>query len=487
VRARTNGGLIVPEVYALSNSLNAPNAPEEYQGTREVDGVFAGTTLSWKDLLTLDATIRRDASSTLPDGNNVYYYPSVSAGFSFSELLANLSWLSYGKLRANYAQVGADAPLYSVTDVYGVVPPFGSNPQSAVTGINNNYTKNNPDLKPELTRSFEAGVDMAFFDNRLGFDVTYYQTKTINQILPVSISRATGYESKYLNAGSMENKGIEVSLNANPVRLSNFSWNVTLNWARNRNKVVELFEGAENLLLGEFQGGVTLNATKGQPYGTIRGTNYVYTNGQKTVSATGRYLSTTTSNEVIGNANPDWVGGINNAFKYKNFAFSFLVDVRQGGDIFSLDMYYGLSGGIYRETAGTNDLGNPSRAPLADGGGIILPGVDKDGKPNNIRVVNGYGAYGDYRNPAAGFVYDGSYIKLREVVFSYSLPAKVIAKLKGFKGVDLSLVGRNLWIIDKNLPYADPEETMGSGNLQGYQAGSYPSLRAVTFNLKLKF
>jgi TonB-linked SusC/RagA family outer membrane protein len=487
LRARTNGGLIVPEVYALSNSLNTPNAPEEFEGTREVDGVFGGATFTWRNMVTVDATLRRDASSTLPTGNNVYYYPSVSTGFTFSELIPSAYWLSYGKLRANYAQVGADAPLYSVKDVYGVVSPFGSSPQSAVTGLNNNYTKNNPDLKPELTRSVEAGLEMSFLKNRLGFDVTYYQTKTINQILPVAISRATGYESKYLNAGSMENKGVEVSVNGSPVKSKEFSWNITVNWAQNRNKVVELFEGAENLLLGEFQGGVSLNATIGQPYGTIRGTDFIYTNGQRTVSATGRYLKTPNANGVIGNSNPDWLGGINNSFKYKNLSLSFLIDVKKGGDIFSLDMYYGLSEGLYPETAGLNDLGKPSRAPLAEGGGIIMPGVTADGKLNTTRVVNGYGAYGDYRTPAAAFVYDASYVKLRELVLNYSLPTNLVSKLKAFKGIDLSLAGRNLWIIHKNLPYADPEETLGSGNLQGYHSGSYPSLRSMTFNVKLKF
>jgi TonB-linked SusC/RagA family outer membrane protein len=487
VRARTNGGLIVPEVYSLSNSLNAINTPEEFEGRREVQGIFGGATLTWKNMVTLDATLRRDISSTLPAGNNSYYYPSVAAGFTFSELLPKTNWLSYGKVRANYAQVGADAPLYVVKDVYGVVNPFGSNPQAAVTGLNNNFTKNNPDLKPELTRSFETGLEMAFFNNRLGFDITYYQTKTINQILPVSISTSTGYDAKYLNAGSLENKGIELSLNGNPVRTTNFSWNITLNWAKNNNKVVELFEGAENLLLGEFQGGVSLNATVGQPYGTIRGSDFIYTNGQRTVNANGRYLRTSNSNGVIGNTNPDWVGGINNAFRYKNFSLSFLVDVRKGGDIFSLDMYYGLAGGLYPETAGNNDLGNPSRATLANGGGVILPGVTADGKKNTTRVANTYGLYGYYRNPAAAFVYDASYVKLRELVINYSLPKSFVSKTKAFKGIDLSLVGRNLWVIHKNLPYADPEDTLGSGNLQGYQSGAYPSVRAITFNVKLKF
>lgn len=220
----------------------------------------------------------------------------------------------------------------------------------------------------------------------------------------------------------------------------------------------------------------------------MRGSDYVYAaDGQKTVAASGRYARTTASNEVIGDPNPEWIGGINNTLKYKNLSLSWLVDVRHGGDVFSLDLYYGLATGLYPETVGLNDLGNPSRNKLADGGGIILPGVKADGKINDTRVVNGFGAYGYFRNPAAAFVYDASYVKLREVVLTYSLPTSVMDKIAPFKGIDLSLIGRNLWIIDKNLPYADPEESVSAGNLQGYQSGAYPSIRNFAFNVKFRF
>jgi TonB-linked SusC/RagA family outer membrane protein len=482
IRAVTNGGLIVPRVYALSNSLNTPNAPVEFDGRREVHSLYAGATFSWRDMITLDGTIRRDQSSTLPKDNNTYYYPSVSAGFTFSKLLPSATWLSYGKLRANYARVGNDAPVYSVYDSYVGIAPFGGNPQGSVAG-----TKNNPNLMPELTGSFEAGVEMAFLKNRLGFDMSYYRSKTDDLITPVILSTATGYNSKFLNAGSIENKGIEVSVNGTPVKTNDFSWNINVNWSKNRNKVLELFEGAENLVLADFQAGVTLNASLGQPYGTIRGSNYVYKNGEKVVSQTnGRYLLSPTSNEVIGNANPDWVGGVNNSFRYKNLSLSFLIDTKQGGDIFSLDMYYGMGTGLYPETVALNDLGNPSRNTIAEGGGIILPGVDADGKPNTKRRSNSEGTLG-YRQPTAGFVYDASYIKLREAIISYSLPKTLVSKLNPFKGIDLSLIGRNLWIIDKNIPYADPEETISSGNLQGYQSGAYPTTRTFTFNAKFRF
>jgi TonB-linked SusC/RagA family outer membrane protein len=486
IRSETNGGLIVPKVYSLANSLNTPNAAEEFDGKKEIQGVFAGLTFTWRDMITLDGTIRRDASSTLPKGNNVYYYPSGSAGFVFSKLLAGATWLSYGKLRANYAQVGSDAPLFSVHDVYAFVPPFGGNPQSSVVG-----TKNNPNLVPERTRSYETGLEMAFIKNRVGFDVSYYKAETIDQIIPVVVSTSTGYNSKFLNAGTIENKGLEVSLNGSPVMSKDFSWNININWARNRNKVTKLFEGADNLVLADFQGGISLNATLGKAFGTIRGENFVYKDGQKLVGANGRYVKSATSNEVIGDPNPDWVGGINNTLRYKNLSLSFLLDMKKGGDVFSLDLYYGMGSGLYPETAGLNDLGNPSRNTIANGGGVILPGVKDDGKPNDVRVSNTnygtYGGYGSRRMPAANFVYDAGYVKLREVTLSYALPKELMARLKPFKGIDLSLIGRNLWIIDKNLPYADPEDNLSAGNLQGYQSGAYPTLRTFTLNLKLNF
>jgi TonB-linked SusC/RagA family outer membrane protein len=487
IRATTNGGLIVPKVYALSNSLNTPNAPTEFDGTREVDGVFAGATFTWRDMVTLDGTVRRDASSTLPPDNNVYYYPSVSGGFVFSKLLpvSTSNWLSYGKFRANYAEVGNDAPIFSVYDVYAVIPPFAGQPQSSVTG-----TKNNPNLKPERTRSGEGGLEMAFFKNRLGFDFSYYSARSFDQILPVIVSTSTGYNSKFLNAATVDNKGVEVQLYGTPYKNKDFSWDVMINWSRNRNKVVKLFEGSENVELANFQGGVSLNATLGQPYGTIRGNNFVYdsASGQPIVGSNGRYLLSATSNEVIGDPNPDWIGGINNTLKYKNLSLSFLIDTRHGGDLFSLDLYYGMATGLYPETAGLNDLGNPSRLPISQGGGIILPGVKQDGKPNDIRVSNtNFGIYGYRYNPDAKFIYDASFIKLREVVLTYALPKETLAHLKPFKGIDFSLIGRNLWIIHKNLPYADPEETISAGNLQGYQGGAFPSVRTFAFNAKLRF
>ncbi|NTE05175.1 SusC/RagA family TonB-linked outer membrane protein [Agrobacterium tumefaciens] len=486
--AITNGGLGIPGIYSLSNSSNPIEAPVELDQNREVHGLFGGASFTYKNMLTVDATIRRDVSSTLPKANNAYYYPSVSLGYTFSEMLKDYKWLSYGKLRANYAEVGSDAPVYSLLDTYSLITPINGRAQTGVP-----TTKNNPNLKPEKTKSKEIGLEASFLNNRVGIDFTYYNTKTVNQIIPVSLSTSTGYNSQYLNSGSVVNQGVELSLNGTPFKTSDFEWKINVNFTKNSNKVTELFKDAtgneaQNLLIQSFQGGVSVNATLDQPYGTIRGKNFVYLNGEKVVLANGRYAQSETSNEVIGNMNPKWIGGINNSFRYKDFNLSFLIDMRHGGSVFSLDQYYGLATGGYVETTGLNDLGNPSRNELSQGGGFINPGVKADGTPNTTRVTNAeYGSYGYRRLPAAAFVYDASFIKLREVVLGYSLPKTLVSKFGPVKGVDLSLIGRNLWIIHKNLPNADPEDGLSFGNVQGYQVGSYPSVRSFAFNLKVRF
>ncbi len=487
--AATNGGLVANRIYSLSNSLNPINAPIEIDARREVWGNFAGATLSWKDMITVDGTIRNDQSSTLPKGANSYWYPSASIGWVFSKLLPSTDWLSYGKFRTNYAQVGNDAAPYSLVDAYTIGTPFGSNSQASVAG-----TSANSELKPERTKSYEFGIEAAFLKNRTGFDISYYNAKTFDQIFAVPVSTATGYNSRFLNAGNVRNQGVELSVFGTPIQTKDFTWTINLNWTRNRNKVEELFPGIDVITLGTFQGGVSVNAALGEPFGIIRGNDYKYANddkgsGKRIVNTTGRYATTVESNITIGDVNPDWIGGVSNTLKYKDFSLSWLIDVRQGGDLFSLDLYYGLATGLYPETAALNDLGNPSRNTIANGGGIIMPGVKPDGvTPNDVRVSNtNYGSYGYARNPAAGFIYDASFVKLREAIFTYSLPKTLIGKLNPFKGIDVSLIGRNLWIIHKNLPYADPEENVSSGNLQGYQSGAYPSVRTAGVNVKFRF
>jgi len=479
--ASTDGGLIVPDLYSLGNSVNPMLAPEELLAKTAVNGIYASASVGYKNFVYLDGTIRRDESSTLPQENNAFWYPSISGSWLFSNNW-EADWMQLGKLRLGYAEVGNDAPWGSIKDTYDQNPVWGG---TALFSVPN--TKNNASLKPERTKSIETGLEMYFLQKRLGFDLAIYKMNTVDQIMPVAVSFGTGYLSKYVNAGEIENKGIEVMLFGTPVVNENFKWDITINWSQNKNEVKSLAEGVDNLQLSSLQGGVTINARVGEPYGTIQGTDYVYLNGEKVVGDNGYYLKSPTSDIVLGNINPDWMGGINNRFTYKNWAFSFLIDWQQGGSIFSLDMYYGLGTGIYEETVFTNDLGNPVRDPISDGGGLVLPGVKEDGTPNDIRVSGGdYRVFGWSRNPNGAFIYDATYVKLREAVLTYSMPASKLDKTF-LSGVSFSLVGSNLWILAKDLPHADPEPSQGGGNVQGWQSGVMPATRNIGLTVNLNF
>lgn len=485
ITAETNGGLVVPGLYSLDNSINQIQYPNETDEKLGVNGIFASFNLDYNDFVYVELTGRRDKSSSLPEGENIYYYPSASAGFIFSEFI-NADWLSFGKLRGSWAEVGNTAPPYSIEDTFERPANFGS---AGLYTLPN--TKNNPNLKPERTKSWEVGIQMGLFNDRVTYDVNYYDQNTINQILATEVSRATGYAFKFVNAGNVENRGFEVTLTGRPVVSQDFTWTVQANWSRNINKVKALAPGIDNYQLASPQGDVTISAALGQPYGAIRGGDYVYNDeGRRLIDpATGFYQNTSTSNNIIGNMNPDWTGGISNRMNYKSWSLNVLVDVRWGGDIFSLDQYYGQGTGQYPITAGLNDLGNPKRDPVSEGGGVILEGVLPDGSENDVRAEAGsvLGAYGWVTNPSAHFIYDGSYVKLREVGLTYNLPQNLIEKIGPIRGASVSAIGRNLWIIHKNLPHADPEQGIVAGNVQGYQGAVHPATRNMTFNLKLEF
>jgi hypothetical protein len=390
----------------------------------------------------------------------------------------------------------------SVWDSYTIKSPFNGNPSVTVPDI-----KNNSKLKPERKKSYEIGLETNFLKSRVGFDLSLYNTSTFDQITPLSISYATGYNQRWINAGEMENKGVELSLFGTPIKQRDFSWNVKINWAENKNKVISLYTdeaGNEvtNLQIGSLQGGVTINARVGEAYGSIAGTDYVYhENGEKIVKPNGRYQVSAENDKILGNVNPDWTGGISNTFTYKNISFSFLIDAQKGGSVFSLDMWYGLSTGLYKESVGANDLGNPKRDPIvwtdpndpskgyaSNSGGIVWPGVQADGTPNTVRLdASSYSSDGYQAKPNAAFVYDASYIKLREVSLTYNFPKSLLAKTKAISEASLSLVGSNLWIFYKNLPYADPESSQSSGNIQGWQCGVLPATRNFGITLNVQF
>lgn len=480
----TVGGLLVPEFYDLMNS-SASIQSTETERLSGVNSLYASASLGYRNLVYVDLTGRNDVSSTLPKKNNSYFYPSVSTSFIISELagLKGSKVFSFIKLRLNYAEVGNDAPVYSLNSTYVQDANWGTR------GVfRNNPILLNPDLKPERTKSMEAGLETKFFDNRFGFDLSLYKTNSIDQIMPVNITVASGYDQRYVNSGEIENKGIELALNATIIRSKDFTWDMQVNWFRNKNTVLSLYEGVDNILLNSVWD-VSTNIVKGMSYGQLRGYDFVYTNGKRTVGPDGFYLFGDAPDAILGSVLPKWNAGITTVFNYKGFVLSGLVDISQGGSLYSVDMKYGLATGLFAETAGLNAKGNPIRDPVEDGGGMIYSdAVYADGSPNTTYIWAGdwdsgwnYGLL-----PTKYSVYDASYVKLREVSFGYSLPTKILAKSPLSK-VTISLVGRNLWLIHKNMPYYDPELSLSAGNIQGIADGAYPSTRTFGFNVTVGF
>ncbi|APG61158.1 SusC/RagA family TonB-linked outer membrane protein [Christiangramia salexigens] len=485
IYAQTNGGLTLPGLYTLSNSAAPINFPEENESDVRVLGLFATASFDYKDTFFVEGSLRRDTFSTLPDGDNAFNYPAISTSIIFSKLIDSDA-ITYGKLRAGYGEVGNGAEPYQLSNTFNAVASFNGTPL-----YSNPSVAKNANLTEERTNELEIGLEMSFLEKRLGFDASIYKKETENQIIPVTVSSATGFNSSVVNSGVVEQEGLELSMFGSPIRTKDFEWRINTNFATYESTVTKLYGDSQNLLVNSFFG-VTLNAALDQPYGVIKGTDYVYENGQRVVREDGLYAKTSSRQEVIGDINPDWKAGIQNVLSYKNWNFSFLVDVQEGGSVFSGDLYFGMATGLYPITAGLNDLGNPKRDPVTDGpdsGGVILPGVQADGTTNTVRAdastyANPYGRYGNA--PDAQFVYDASYIKLREMVVSYNLPSDILDTLP-FTGVKFSAVGRNLWIIDKDLPYADPESGFSAGNVQGFQIGAYPSTKEYGLNVQLQF
>ena len=515
ISASTNGGLVVRDVYALSNSVAAPAAPSETSYQLAVDGAYGQASFGYQNFLYVDVSARRDVSSTLPVANNSFFYPSATMSFIFSEFIDS-DVLEFGKLRLNWANVGSDAPAQALVNTFGIGTPF-----NGVTLASAPSTQRNPDLLPENTVSTEAGLEMKFFKNRAGIDFSAYQSSTFNQILPAQVSTGTGTFYKYVNAGQIDNKGLELSAYITPIKTADFQWDINVNWSRNRNTVVELFGDSETLLLASVQGGVNMVARVGEAYGSLEGNQFLrdpesgaplvtaWTNGRGGARyATGEF-------GTIGNIQADWRGGIQNAFRWKNIKASALIDMQMGGDFFSLDTYYGYGTGVYDFQAGLNAAGNEIRQNLTDadgnptGGGLTFAELehlgietpklwdgtyDADGTtPTGISDdvpnlwTNDYAFSLGWTNRMQELhVHDASFIKLREVAVTYSVPTNMLGDLP-VAGVDLSLIGRNLAILYKNTEYSDPEAGLSAGNVQGYQSGAYPSLREVGFNLRVKF
>ncbi len=510
--AQTNGGLNFPNIFALTNSVNPLTAADvsQYDAQKKVEGMYTSISLGLSDTYYAEGTYRRDRSSALPIDNNSYNYYSISGSAILSNLIES-DLISFAKLRLNHAVVGNDTGPYNVFRAYTINPAI-----NGAASASNPSTLPNSNLKAETTTENEIGLEINMLDRKLSFDFSFYNKTTDDLLTSLGVSPATGFSGLVTNAGSIENKGFEALVRINPISTADFSWNVTMNYNTYTSEILSLGNDATGnaiQYLGYMspQGGIEIGGQVGEPYGVIRGHAHVRdANGNKVLRVRSgsydyaHYLRTSNSDNVIGDINPDWTGSVRNTFTYKNFDLSFLIDIQQGGDFFSLDTWYGFGTGAYDRSVGLNHKGNDMRLTIPNGGGLRLDGVIlpdnaviTDGVANvagtqNTDVMSRYDFYANPEGwtsigaPHEMHVHDASFAKLRELKLGYTFPESVLAETP-FTSASVAFVGRNLWIIAKNSPYTDPEAGLGAGNRQGYQTGAFPAVKTYGLNVRFNF
>ena len=466
---------------------------------RQINSLYGSMNFAYDNFAFLDMTLRGDCSSTLPVNNNVYWYPSVSGSLLFSELLhVDKNILPYGKVRASWAKVGNDTSPYMLRPTYEMaLNSFGQYPMASISGD----VIPNKNLKPTMTNSIELGFELKFLKNRLGLDFTYYNQNSKDQILRMNTSYASGYRYQLINAGDIENRGIEVVLNTRPIEMKDFSWDLNVNFAKNSNKVKELANGVDEFELASARWlGVKVVAKVGENYGCIMGKDFLRNdNGDIIIDGKTGLPKMTHDLKVLGNATWDWTGGLTTNVRYKNFSMGAIFDVKVGADLYSMSARSAYSTGKHKETLEGRDAWYESEEKrLAAGvtskdwhptGGYVAKGVieQPDGtfKPNDIFVSpQEYWTYVTTQT-ARPFIYDNTYVKLREFTLSYAFPRRMLGKV--VNALSVSFVARNLFNLYKNVPNIDPDSNYNNSTGMGLEFGSLPSRRSFGLNVNLKF
>ncbi|MEV4885514.1 SusC/RagA family TonB-linked outer membrane protein [Chitinophaga ginsengisegetis] len=493
VSYNVGGSILTSKGYnsqALANGLSIPNhfnlmfatAPATTNTTvqKEIQSVYGNAQLDFRQYLYLDVSARNDWSSTLPSPYS-YFYPSVGLSAVISDMLKMPSWVTFGKVRAAYTQVGNDADPYMLLQAYYYSVGAGGG------FVSRDNTKSIYNLKPEQTKSWEVGLEWKFLNGRLGLDATVYKNNTINQLLNVGLPQASGFDDQYINAGNIQNKGLEIMLTGTPIQRKDFSWNTSVNFATNSNKVLYLKDGVDQIGLSSATNFATVQARVGGKYGDMYG--YAWQKDPKT----GQYLIGTdglpvvAQNQYLGNFNPDFTLGWNNQFQYKKFSMSFLIDGRVGGIVISGTDALLASYGVADYTTQYRN------------GGLVLPGVLADGSANTKSIdaedfwtkvsQGGRDAWGQF------FAFSATNFRLRELSFGYDFDFDQ----KLVKRARLSLTARNLFFLyrgksvldipgmgKRTLP-VDPESALGTSNYQGIEAGLPPAVRSFGLNLNVSF
>ena len=473
---------------------------QEYSYKKQISSLFASASVGYKHTYYLEGTLRGDKSSTLPINNNVYVYPSISGSIVFSEFFKNKRIINYGKFRASWAKVGSDTDPYQLALNYTT----GKYSYPGYTiGMINNTTQPNKDLKPTMTNSFELGLEMKFFNNRLSLDVTYYNQRSKDQIIGLASSSTSGYDYRLINAGEIKNEGIEIALNGRIMQHKDFAWDAGLNFSKNTNKVLNLVDGMDYFEIEKARWcNVTVGAEVGKNYGSILGPDFVRNEmGQVVIDPENGLPKVDSKLRTLGNASWDWTGGFYTTFTYKNFRLSAGFDVKVGADLFSMSMRSAFISGKAQETVAGREEWYRSEERRMEAGmtqsewrasgnceGYIVPGVIDNGdgtyRENNIPVnPQDYWTHAGNYAPST-FIYDNSYIKCREITFGYTFPEKWLGKF--VKSLSVSFVARHPFTIWKNIPNIDPDSGYNTSGM-GLEYGSLPSRRSYGFNVNVKF
>ena len=474
-------GLLVPNKFDLGFARNLAVGTGFIE--RDLQSVFGSVQVSLNDYLYFDVTARNDWSSTLPAPHS-YFYPSLGLTAVLSDMVELPSFISFAKLRGSYTRVGNDAAPYLLTQTY-------SFSQGGVGGfINRDATQAFGELKPELTTSLEFGFDGRFFDNRMGLDVTFYKTNSINQLLSLPLAPASGFSNQYINAGDIENSGVELTLTGSPIKKNDLTWDVMLNYARNVNAIVALHPDIKQTFISSgFVRTAGVLVKEGGAYGDLYADGWARTpSGQLIMDGAGKPLVSSTQ-EYLGNFNPKFTLGLNNAFSFGKIRLNVLVDARIGGVMTSgSDASLAFDGSSAITTAYRE-------------GGWVLPGVTLS---NNEYIPNTYPINAEtfWTTVSKGryswgqvFTYDATNVRIREAAVGYD----ITINSQYVKKATLSIVARNLFFLAKgnaiiDIPgiptrkmWFDPDVNLGAGNYQGVEFGTLPSSRSIGLNLSLSF
>ena len=486
--SQSGQGLQIPGFYHISNLSEYYTG--EWRSEKEVWSAYILGNISFDDDVYIDLTYRSDWSSTLPLDNNQYNYYSANVSWVFGNTFKLPEFFSLGKLRGSIAQTGNDTGPYSLTPTYSIIQtPL---PYSMV-GLPGSLLS--PDLKPEITNTWEVGTELGFFKNRLTFDFTYYYSLAKNQIMSVPIPKSTGYSSKRLNSGQLQNTGIELQIGATIIDSpTGFSWEATGTWSKNKSLVKSIHPDLESITLVQ-EWHASIEARPGEEYGQIIGFDYKRDeNGNVLIDEFG--LPMQGKLKVHGSVNPDYIFGLSNTFRFKGLSLNFLIDGTMGSEIYSWGKTYKMLWGTDVETLEgreewfeTHDK-NGFPIPGVEPGGYVFPGiVESTGEPNTKPISDmawrGYLPYS--LRVITGSVLDASNIRLREASLSYTFPVELISKIK-MTSLTLALTGRNLFFFYKPADHIDPEAGYSAGNVgNGFEQSALPSTRSIGFNIRIGF